>query len=190
MARKKSISSRLTKAAMRRWQRLRQRVGAASKGPWIFLSLLLSMFALFGFAWNSTVTYQDERRTLTCLALNVYHEARGEPEEGQYAVAEVTMNRVASRFYPDTVCGVVYEKRWDALRQRYVGAFSWTEFDSLPPPKDIQWQRAQEIAEEVYFKRRAPVLVGALFYHANYIRPSWALDKQPVARIGRHIFYN
>ena len=190
MARRKSISSRFAKAATRRWQRLAYRVRTANKAPWIFVSLLMTMFALFGFAWNSTVTYQDERRSLTCLALNVYHEARGEPESGQYAVAEVTMNRVASGRYPNSVCGVVYEKRWDSLRQRYVGAFSWTEFKSVPPPRDSEWQRAQEIAEEVYYRRREPVLAGALFYHANYIRPSWALDKQPVARIGRHIFYN
>jgi N-acetylmuramoyl-L-alanine amidase len=190
MARRKSITTRFTKEVSRHWQRVRLRVATANKGPWIFGSLLVTMFGLFGFAWNSTVTYQDERRSLTCLALNIYHEARGEPEAGQYAVAEVTMNRVASRFYPDTVCGVVYEKRWDALRQRYVGAFSWTEFDSVPPPKDVEWQRAQEIAEEIYYRRRAPVLAGALFYHANYIKPSWSLDKQPVARIGRHIFYN
>jgi len=41
------------------------------------------------------------------------------------------MNRVFSRRYPGTVCEVVYEKKWDRLRKRYVGAFSWTEFDII-----------------------------------------------------------
>src|SRR5882672_3004751 len=61
---------------------------------------------------------------IACLARNVYFEARGEPEAGQYAVAEVTMNRKASGRYPNTVCGVVYERQ----------AFSWTAADILPEP--------------------------------------------------------
>ena len=75
---------------------------------------------------------------LRCLARNVYFEARGEPEAGQYAVAEVTMNRKVSGRYPNTVCGVVYERQ----------AFSWTAVDILPEPEGEAWSRAQEIAEE------------------------------------------
>src|SRR3954453_10045701 len=80
-------------------------------------------------------------QNIACLALNVYFEARGEPEAGQYAVAEVTMNRVASPYYPDTVCDVVYQKNWDSIRGRYVAAFSWTEFRSLPEPRGREWRR-------------------------------------------------
>ncbi|NIO43392.1 MAG: hypothetical protein GTO41_26515, partial [Burkholderiales bacterium] len=61
---------------------------------------------------------KNHAQELNCLALNVYHEARGEPMAGQYAVAEVTMNRVASRRYPNTVCKVVFQKKWDVLRGR------------------------------------------------------------------------
>src|SRR5881227_4294028 len=75
---------------------------------------------------------QRRANDLRCLAQNVYFEARGEPVAGQYAVAEVTMNRKASGRYSDTVFGVVYQKNWDPIRKRYVGAFSWTEFDTLP----------------------------------------------------------
>lgn len=135
----------------------------------------------------------DAERTqiqeLTCLAMNVYHEARGEPLVGQFAVAEVTMNRVASRRYPDTVCDVVYEQRWDRIRGRYVGAFSWTELDSTAELKTKEWKRAWKVAEAVHGEREAPMLNGALFYHAKSIRPSWARKKEPVARIGMHIFY-
>jgi N-acetylmuramoyl-L-alanine amidase len=126
---------------------------------------------------------------LTCLALNVYHEARGEPLVGQYAVAEVTMNRVVSRRYPDTICDVVYEQRWDRIRRRYVGAFSWTELDSTEELRTKEWSRALKVAEAVYDEREKPMLQGALFYHARTIRPSWARGKQPVARIGAHVFY-
>ena len=99
------------------------------------------------------------------------------------------MNRKASGRYPDTVCGVVYQKNWDPLRKRYVGAFSWTEFDSLPSPTGEDWLRAWEVAEGVYYGREEPVLEGAMFFHATYIKPDWARGKRPLARIGGHVFY-
>ena len=128
-------------------------------------------------------------RSLECLARNVYYEARGESLAGQYAVAEVTMNRKAAPAYPKTVCEVVYQANWDPLRGRYVGAFSWTEFDVLAPPAGEAWQRAQKVAEEVYYQRRAPTLNGALHFHATYIKPEWSKERERVARIGRHVFY-
>lgn len=136
-----------------------------------------------------SLTQRDDNPQLVCLALNVYHEARGEPVAGQYAVAEVTMNRVASSRYPDTVCEVVYQKNWDYIRRRYVAGFSWTEFDSIAKPQTETWQQAWDVAETVYYKRQAPTLQGVLFYHARRIRPSWARGRKPVARIGRHVFY-
>jgi N-acetylmuramoyl-L-alanine amidase len=159
------------------------------KGPWVLGCCVGIAAAGLGLVMYSIVSSETQRRDLTCLALNVYHEARGEPAAGRYAVAEVTMNRVASPYYPKTVCDVVYQKEWDYLRRRYVSAFSWTEFDSMPHPDGEPWQEAWNAAEDVYFGRRAPTLRGALHYHATYIKPSWARTKRPVARIGRHIFY-
>lgn len=130
-----------------------------------------------------------ERKNLECLAKNVYYEARGEPAKGQYAVAEVTMNRKASKRYPASVCAVVYEKRWDAIRKRYVGAFSWTEFYAVPEPAGEAWALARKVAEEVYYGRAPEQLSGATYYHATYIKPSWARTQERVARIGRHVFY-
>ena len=152
----------------------------------LVLGLIVTVFA---FALRTAYARQGERRNLACLARNVYFEARGEPLAGQYAVAEVTMNRKASGRYSETVCGVVYQKNWDPLRKRYVGAFSWTEFDSLPAPTGAQWLLAWEVAEAVYYGREAPVLEGALFFHATHIKPDWARGKQPLARIGGHVFY-
>ena len=165
---------------------------------WGFAALLAVIVATFAVTLRAVFTYQDEKRDLVrgvhqrnldCLARNVYFEARGEPLAGQYAVAEVTMNRKASRRFPRTVCEVVYQQNWDPLRGRYVGAFSWTEFNSLPEPEGEHWRRAQEVAEAVYYGRQPPVLRGALYYHASYIRPDWAPEKKRVAQIGRHIFY-
>jgi len=160
-----------------------------NKGPWIVVLVLGGIVATFAGVAQFLDTNRAEKRELTCLALNVYYEARGETLAGMYAVAEVTMNRVLSRRFPDTVCGVVYEKRWDWLRKRNVGAFSWTEFDIVPHPEGEQWKQARHAAEEVYFGRQPPVLDGAMHYHAIYIRPSWAQGQKPITRIGGHVFY-
>src|SRR5262245_60964762 len=108
----------------------------ADKGALVFIAFTCAMLAGPGFALQAVFRYQDERRereramqeaSLMCLARNGYFEARGEPVAGQFAVAEVTMNRKASRLFPRTVCEVVYQKNWDPIRKREVAAFSWTE---------------------------------------------------------------
>jgi len=118
-------------------------------------------------------------RSLDCLARNVYYEARGESAAGQYAVAEVTMNRKASPFYPKTVCEVVYQRE----------AFSWTALVNLETPAGTAWKRAQKVADEVYYQRRPPAMSGVLHFHAVYVQPDWSKERRRVARIGRHVFY-
>jgi N-acetylmuramoyl-L-alanine amidase len=161
----------------------------------LIVGALLTGFAL---VLQATFAHQDAvreqalravRQELACLSLNVYFEARGEPEAGQYAVAEVTMNRKASARYPDSVCAVVQQKNWDAQRWRFVGAFSWTELGALPAPSGEDWERARKVAQDVYYGRRALQLQGAMYYHAISIKPAWAKEKKLVARIGRHAFY-
>ena len=147
------------------------------------------ILAFFTTVMYAMVANDTDRRELTCLAMNVYYEARGEPVEGQYGVAEVTMNRVDDPRYPDTVCGVVYQQRWDYLRKRHVSAFSWTEFDAVPEPEGEAWERAVEVADATFYGRRSESLDGAVHYHSVHIRPSWARGKDPVAKIGRHAFY-
>jgi spore germination cell wall hydrolase CwlJ-like protein len=170
----------------------------ADREAMAFTLMIGSAFLVFGFGLHSVFARhqraleqvrETERANIECLARNVYHEARGEPPEGQYAVAEVTMNRRASLRYPATVCAVVHEKRWDAIRLRYVGAFSWTEFYSVPEPSGEAWAFAQQVAEDVYYQRVPPRVDGATYYHATYIKPSWARTQKRVARIGRHVFY-
>jgi N-acetylmuramoyl-L-alanine amidase len=165
---------------------------------WAVGGIIAVLVAGFAFVMNAILERQDEsrsrsqevhRQNLDCLARNVYFEARGEPLAGQYAVAEVTLNRQASRLYPRTICEVVYQKNWDRLRKRYVGAFSWTEFDSLPEPSGEEWDRAWHVAEAVYYGKTSPTLQGALHFHAVYIKPDWAKSKRRVARIGKHVFY-
>jgi spore germination cell wall hydrolase CwlJ-like protein len=133
---------------------------------------------------------QRDLRNVKCLAMNVYHEARGEPVSGQYAVANVTLNRVKADRYPDDVCRVVYQKAWVAAKQRYVAAFSWTTDGSPDIPKESDaWRQAMNVASDAYYDPAPGKVKGALFYHADYVKPRWAAHKLRIAKIGRHIFY-
>lgn len=162
---------------------------ARDKSAWFVAAGIGAVIAAFGVVLNSVHAVKVEQQSLTCLALNVYFEARGEPQAGRYAVAEVTLNRVASPYYPDSVCAVVYQQNWDPLRSRYVAAFSWTELETLPAPRGKEWREAWQVAEEVYYRRRQPSVGAALHYHADYIKPSWSRHREPLARIGNHVFY-
>ncbi len=146
-------------------------------------------FAHFAFDEQQRMRAERERHAaLRCLAENVYYEGRGEPLNGQRAVAEVTLNRVASPRFPDSVCAVVHEKRLDPKRGRYVGAFSWTELE-VQAPSGPAWQRAMKTAVSVYDGRVPPLVPEALYYHAARVRPRWARSKRSLARIGNHVFY-
>ncbi len=182
VSRRPSLFSRL-------WTDLQFHWHASNKAPWIVVGVLGLGIATMGYLFYSVSSHAEERRQLTCLAMNVYYEARGEPLQGMHAVAEVTMNRVASRRYPDTVCEVVYQKKYDWLRKRDVSAFSWTEFDVVPHPEGKHWRIAWDAAHAVYHGKVPPLVDGALHYHARRIRPSWSRSMKPVARIGAHVFY-
>jgi Cell Wall Hydrolase len=122
-----------------------------------------------------------------CLAEAVYFEARSEPEAGQAAVAQVVMNRVKSGLYPSSICGVVYQNR-----NRYLGCqFTFAcEGKSLRVTEPDAWARATRIATNVLKGDTYLANVGgALNYHANYVRPSWARYLQRTSVIGHHIFY-
>jgi N-acetylmuramoyl-L-alanine amidase len=192
------IAHEVTELAYGARRALRRFWYRADKEAMAFALMIGSALLVFSFAVHAVLERHEralaaaraqEQKSIECLARNVYHEARGEPTEGQYAVAEVTMNRKASPRFPDTVCEVVHEQRWDAIRRRYVGGFSWTEFYSVPDPEGEAWELARKVAEDVYFRREPPRVDGALFYHATYIRPSWAKERKRIGVIGRHVFY-
>ena len=159
------------------------------RGPWIFVVVLVIGAVTLGSLMYTAVESKVDNRDLECLARNIYYEARGEPKNGQKAVAKVTLNRVNSSRFPNSICEVVYEKRWDKRRKRYVGAFAWTELDQLPKLKKKKWQEAWSIAETVYTDPKSVQLGGALYYHATRIKPRWAKQKKRIKKIGRHIFY-
>lgn len=131
-----------------------------------------------------------EAADLQCLALNIYHEARGEPVAGKIAVAKVTLNRAASPHYPDSICAVVFSNAWSRKYKRRVAAFSWTNDElSNIPRETAAWRESLALARSVYEGAVSSEVGDALFYHAAEVKPTWARTKKQVARIGRHIFY-
>ena len=119
---------------------------------------------------------------LFCMAKNIYHEAGSEPTLGKYAVAQVTINRMKSPKYKDTVCSVVFEPY----------QFSWANYHGRrwTTPNGESWHEAKRIARDVLENgKRIKGMDDALFYHATYVRPSWARKFDRVTRIGLHIFY-
>src|SRR5712672_2079344 len=109
-------------------------------------------------AQRATTLARRRANDLECLAQNVYFEARGEPLEGQYAVAEVTLNRTRSRYFPHTVCEVVHEARWDTIRRRFVAHFSWTEIRAQSDPTGPAWDQAMAVAKASYDDTHEPVV--------------------------------
>ena len=167
-------------------------------------ALLVAMAGVIGFACfdglraepvridavqHEQIRARRRAEELECLAENVYFEARGEPLRGQYAVAEVTMNRTLAPNFPHTICAVVHEARWDPGHHRQVADFSWTELGALSPEGGPAWKQAMTVATAVYDDQHEPLVPGALFYHASSVRPDWARGRRPLATIGNHIFY-
>jgi spore germination cell wall hydrolase CwlJ-like protein len=122
------------------------------------------------------------------MAMAIYFEARSEPEPGQYAVAEVIMNRVNSPRYPMDVCGVVKQDLGD---EDHDCQFSfWC--DGLPEVIDdpVAFEKALGIGIDVLTQNSQPLLPqDALWYHADYVSPEWAARLEHVATKGSHLFY-
>lgn len=117
---------------------------------------------------------------LKCLADNIYFEALIETEAGQIAVGNVTMNRVNSKHFPNTVCDVVWERK----------QFSWTHDGKSDVPKDKEgYKRVYKVAEMVYDGTVSDITEGSTFYHADYVNPSWNKVMTRVGQIDTHIFY-
>jgi spore germination cell wall hydrolase CwlJ-like protein len=134
------------------------------------------------------ISVEDRTRQLTCLTKNIYWESATEPFEGKVAVAQVTLNRVASgKFAPD-ICGVVYQK--NIIMGREVCQFSWMCDGStkIRPIYPAQWKESEEVAKKVLLEGfRLPSMKIALYFHADYVTPQWG--KPQVGKFGRHIFY-
>ena len=123
---------------------------------------------------------------LMCLALNIYFEARSEPIEGQIAIAEVTLNRVASTNYPNDVCSVVLQENKDGCQFSW-----WCDGKSDQPREHNSLRTSKALAELMLNEGHHITVIGneATHYHSNDVHPYWANDLYKIRRIGKHIFY-
>ena len=155
------------------------------------ISALVAMVGVGAFYWKEAEALETARAVSEeerhCLQQNIYFEARNQSTLGQVAVAWVTLNRVESDRYPDTICGVVWQDK----------QFSWTHDGKPDGPaanalEQRAWQDAGLVAEVTLLDwardLRSPV-EGATHYHADYVRPYWADSYAEVTRVDNHIFY-
>ncbi len=123
-----------------------------------------------------------------CLADAVYFEARGEPEKGQQAVAQVVMNRVFSGFYPNNVCGVVYQNASRHLACQFTFACEGKDLSKIDEPD--MWEQAKRIAKAALDGKVWLADVGhATHYHAYWVHPSWVHEMTRLYQFGVHTFY-
>ncbi len=127
-----------------------------------------------------------KQKAVTCLAQAIYYEARGESEEGQRAVGNVVLNRVADPRYPHTVCGVVFQNEHSLHRCQFSFACDGLADD---PPDTRAWHRARRLAEKLLTGKRNDDTGHATHYHAIYVQPNWASTLEPTVDIGHHLFY-
>ncbi len=143
---------------------------------------------------HETLQRLGDRLARDCLALAIYHEARGERTSGQFAVAQVILNRVRSRVYPRSICAVVYQNAH--RRNRCQFSFACDGRSDYPFDRTA-WEKMQKVAaavlcrEDCGGKQAAQVnrdMLEATHYHAVQVAPSWAKRLRRVGRIGRHLF--
>lgn len=132
---------------------------------------------------ESTVKPDISDKDIRWLALNIYHEARGESITGMFAVGIVTLNRVESPLYPNTIESVVKQRN----------QFSWYRPGRSDDIWDgTSWEVSKSVAqilltkEDLRIKKR---LGDAMYYHSTAVHPIWSKKKRLVAKIDNHIFY-
>lgn len=137
---------------------------------------------------------REERwmKQISCLARNVYYEARGESYEGQLAVAVVTLNRVENGLFPNDICGVVNERK--LARGEIVCQFSWRCEGHTNPKKRVSqkhesYKAAFEAILEYDHLTKTLLTEDTLFFHAKHVKPRWRRFKEKFAMIDNHIFY-
>jgi spore germination cell wall hydrolase CwlJ-like protein len=132
----------------------------------------------------------DER---LCLTQAIYHEARGESVEGQWAVANIIINRAMNKRYPSTICGVVFQNAEKGFH-RCQFTFACDGRSDMGTERKA-WNRAQDIADGAFAEFQHGTTPGvlpksALFYHTRAVSPDWSNTYKRVAAIGSHVFYS
>jgi spore germination cell wall hydrolase CwlJ-like protein len=155
----------------------------------IATAVAINTFVFSAFADEFNIIDQKKHPELYCLALNIYFESRGESVEGQYAVADVTLNRVESEEFPNTICKVVYQ-----CKKKNACQFAWVhEIKNSKNPEILEreaWHDAQLFAAEVFrWDIQRGITDGATYFHSRGTKPDWKHKFELTGVIGTHLFY-
>ncbi|WP_425043574.1 cell wall hydrolase [Primorskyibacter sp. S87] len=136
--------------------------------------------------WVDSLPKAEGDENWKCLAEALYFEARGETVRGQFAVAEVILNRVDSERFPDTLCGVIRQ----GTGRKYQCQFTYT----CDGHKEVihekkAYERVSKVARAVIDGAGGELTEGATHYHTKFVKPKWSRVYKETARIGVHIFY-
>ena len=162
--------------------RLRKLAGAQSRQP----QAGGAVTPVYSVDWLDAQPMPKGGDALSCLAEALYFEARGETVKGQFAVAEVILNRVDSELYPDTVCGVIHQ----GTGKRYQCQFTYTcdgHADTIR--EEEAYERVAKVAKAMLSGAPRALTDGATHYHTNAVSPRWAHRFPRTAKIGVHYFY-
>ncbi len=130
---------------------------------------------------------KERARAERCLANAIYFEARSEPVRGQMAVAQVVINRAFSGFYPNDICGVVYQNAHRRLACQFTFA---CDGKSKAINERGEWARANRIAKQTLDGQiYVPEVAKSTHYHAIYVHPNWVGEMKKLVRFGIHNFY-
>ncbi|MDW4499875.1 cell wall hydrolase [Sulfitobacter sp. D35] len=123
---------------------------------------------------------------MRCLAEALYFEARGETVKGQFAVAEVIMNRVKSTRFPGSACAVINQ----GTGKKFQCQFTYTCDGHKEVIREKKaFERAAKIARLILDGHAPRLTDGATHYHTNKVSPRWSRVFTRTASIGVHIFY-
>jgi spore germination cell wall hydrolase CwlJ-like protein len=129
-----------------------------------------------------------------CLVEAIYHEARSEPFTAQLSVANVILERVADDRFPNTICKVVhqgkYNRKGQPIRNRCMFSY-WCDGKSEKMRETQALKKVIQVAELAAEGVQVGVTLGATHYHANYVQPHWTHSKDfmYVGNMGKHLFY-
>ena len=174
-----------------------------------FIMITLKKLAIFLPVLLFPTQLHADESPIDCLTKNIYFEAKNQSIAGQIAVALVVLNRVKDKRFPKTICAVIYEgptyESWKTKQipdlpkesrkyypRRDRCQFSWYcdgKSDNFPKHDEEAVMVAHEIADAVIQGNYMDYTGGALFYHADYVLPSWAKQKEKTIEIDDHIFY-
>lgn len=139
----------------------------------------------YGTAWLRQFPHDGDPQW-ECMAGALYHEARGESIEGQFAVAEVILNRVDAVEYPDSVCDVVYQGSSNGGGCQFSFACDGNSERIAEP---AAYQRAGRVAHAILGPLPRALTDGATHFHTTAVAPRWSRAFERTAQIGAHLFY-